>query len=570
MLSKGSVAILPVILLGIILWQHKLTRYDILRIAPFFAVAVALAAVNVWFQTHGSSEVIRSAGFIERLLGAGGVVWFYLYKALLPINLIFIYPQWHIQTDFWLWWLPLLAALTVTALLWKYRQGWSRPILFAWGFFCVSLLPVMGFTDVGFMEHSLVADHYQHIALLGVIALAAAGFGFWHQRAQVARASCPRFSLREIERWAATLLAVAVVTSFIFLTWRQSEIYHNDITLYRTTLENNPQCWIAQYNLGYALDNLNRTPEAIECYEKALLLKYNYPEAHANLAKALVQMGRPLEAVKHGEEALRLRPDYILAYNNLGAALIKLGRSQDAIEYYERALKIKPDYPELHVNLGAALFKTGRFPEAIEHYEQALAMNSKSADTHNNLGNALFNTGRTEEAVEQYKQAIQLEPHYVMAYNNLGIALVKMGRAEEAIEYYKQALGLKPDNIEVHNNLGNAFKSLGQYKQAIEHYEKALLINPDIPDVHNNLGNVLIQAGRPVEAIDHLKQALKLNPDYVYAYANLASAYSKTHQSAQAVAAAQKALELARSQGQTALAQQLEDWLNSYRAQPAK
>ena len=56
--------------------------------------------------------------------------------------------------------------------------------MFAWGFFCVSLVPVMGFTDVGFMKYSLVADHYQHIAIIGVIALAAAGWSIWHQRAR--------------------------------------------------------------------------------------------------------------------------------------------------------------------------------------------------------------------------------------------------------------------------------------------------------------------------------------------------------------------------------------------------
>ena len=64
----------------------------------------------------------------------------------------------------------------MTAVLWLYRKSWSRPLLFAWGFFCVALLPVMGFADVGFMKYSLVADRYEHIAVIGVIALASAGF----------------------------------------------------------------------------------------------------------------------------------------------------------------------------------------------------------------------------------------------------------------------------------------------------------------------------------------------------------------------------------------------------------
>jgi protein O-mannosyl-transferase len=66
------------------------------------------------------------------------------------------------------WWLPLLAALVVTALLWSFRQRGARPVLFVWGFFVVALVPMPGFTDVYFITYSLLADHYQHLALIGV------------------------------------------------------------------------------------------------------------------------------------------------------------------------------------------------------------------------------------------------------------------------------------------------------------------------------------------------------------------------------------------------------------------
>ncbi len=155
MLSKGSVAVLPILLLGIVWWLRPLTWRDLAWSGPFFLVALAFTAVNMRFQTFDMKEAIRIAGFAERLLGAGCVVWFYLYKAILPIDLSFVYAQWHIETGNPLWWLPLAAALAVTAVLWRYRKSWSRPLLFAWGFFCVVLVPVMGFTDVYFMRYAL-------------------------------------------------------------------------------------------------------------------------------------------------------------------------------------------------------------------------------------------------------------------------------------------------------------------------------------------------------------------------------------------------------------------------------
>ncbi len=269
MLGKGSVAILPLVLLGIIWWLGRLTWQDVVRTTPFFVVAAVLAGLNVWFQTHGTPTVIRSADFTQRLLGAGGVVWFYLYKAFLPLDLAFIYPQWHIQSGNPLFWLPLASALVITAVLWWYRNGWGRPLLFAWGFFCAALIPVLGFTDVGFMKHSLVADRYQHIAVIGAIALAAAGFGIWRRRKQAAI-------------YWRTVVAV-VVGALAFLTWQQNWPYRDKFILYQTALEKNPGCWLAENNLGLAYDDIGRHNEAIEHYQNALKIKSDYFLAHNNL-----------------------------------------------------------------------------------------------------------------------------------------------------------------------------------------------------------------------------------------------------------------------------------------------
>ena len=117
MLSKGSVVVLPVLLLGIIWWLRPVDNPGHSLTAPFFAVAAALAAVNVWFQTHGSGEVLRTASFTERLLGRrSGVVL--PSKGALAARSVFRISAVAYQVGNPMWWLPLLAALAVTALLW--------------------------------------------------------------------------------------------------------------------------------------------------------------------------------------------------------------------------------------------------------------------------------------------------------------------------------------------------------------------------------------------------------------------------------------------------------------------
>jgi protein O-mannosyl-transferase len=515
MLGKGSVAVLPVLLLGILWWlRATISISNLLRIAPFFLVAVALTAVNLWTQSQHVDTMHPIPGFAERLLGAGGVVWFYLYKALLPINLVFIYPQWQIQPGNPLWWLPLAAVLAVTAGLWVYRNTWSRPLLFAWGFFCVSLAPALGLTQVGFMKYSLVADHYQHIAVIGVIALASAGFSIWCR--QRASGDCPDFRFSEngnvpftravesyghARQWTYIVI-IASVGMLALLTWNQNRLYRGIGTLYEATLKKNSDCWVLHNNLGAMLVQVNRNEEAIEHYKQAIRINPDYVEAYNNLGTALLNAGRPKEAIENFKKAMQIDPNVSVTNNNMSAALVELDQPEEAIKYGRRALELIPVLPE----------------------------------TYNNLGNACIELGRPEEAIGHYQHALRLNPNYFTATFNLANALVQTNRPKEAIEYYQKVIDLKPDDFETLNNLGGA----------------------------------LLQAGRPLEALDHVNQALRIKPDYSNAYLNLALTYDAMHQSSQAAAAAQRALDFARSQGQTDLAKQIEDWLNSRRKGPGQ
>ncbi len=370
---------------------------------PFFIFAAALALVNMWFQTHGSGEVYREAGVIQRLLDAGCVVWFYLYKAFLPIGLAVVYPQWQTQASNPLWWLPLGAVVGVTIALWRYRKGWGGPLLLAWGFFCVALAPVMGFTDVGFMQYALVADRYQHIAILGMIALAASGLIAWRRTA------------RGAWQWAATAATAASVCALAFLAWEQSTIYRDPVTLYRFTLEKNPNCWMAYDNLGNKLSDAGQWKDAIEQYEQALRLKKDDSATLNNMGLASCETGRPEEAIDYCRQALHFRPKYPEAYNNLGNALMQTGQPEEAIKNYEQALALNPRYVKAYYNLGAALAQSGRNQAAIERFREGLRINPDVAEMQNHLGALLVQAGRPEEAIEHYRQALRLKPDFADA-----------------------------------------------------------------------------------------------------------------------------------------------------------
>ena len=80
--------------------------------------------------------------------------------------------------------------------------------------------------------------------------------------------------------------------------------------------------------------------EAANCYQKALLLRPDYPEAHNNLGNVLKAQGQLDEASSCYQRALRLKPDFPEAYNNLGNALREQGAMETAVNCFQQALHL--------------------------------------------------------------------------------------------------------------------------------------------------------------------------------------------------------------------------------------
>ena len=160
---------------------------------------------------------------------------------------------------------------------------------------------------------------------------------------------------------------------------------------------------------------------------------------------------------------------------------------------------------------------------------------------------------------------MKYKPDYIEAENDLGFALDRAGRTKDAIEHFQHIVQINPYYLDARYNLCLLLVKTGQLQEAIKQYEQALRIKSDSPELHNGLGALLVNTGRSQEAIGHFKLAIRFKPDFALAYKNLTFAYAAIQQPSEAVATAQKALELAQSQGNTELARQIEDWLNSYR-----
>jgi len=531
LLSKAAVAPLPLVLLGIAWWRRgRMERKDIFYSAAFFAAAGVEALLTIWFQSHNAigHQIVRADDFWSRLAIAGRAVWFYLYKALWPVDLIPIYPRWPIGEVNVISFVPGLLLAIVFIVCWLYRATWGRGPLFGLGCFVVMLLPVLGFLNISFFVYSLVADQWQYFAIPAIIVLAAAGI----------TKALARFPVWELIVGAVLLLVLGV------LTWRQAALYRDSETLWRAAVARDPKSFSAYNNLGGALLGKGAVDEAISQFQQALKIKPDFAGAYNNLGNAFLEKGNADEAITQFQRALQFNPDIAVVHYNLGEALQQKGKKDEAAAQFQLALQIDPDAMHTYYNPGNVLLKEGRVDEAIAQFQQALKIDPNNAEIYNNLGSALLQQGKLDEAITQFQQALKIEPDMAEAHNNLGNALLQKGAVDEAIAQLQQALKIRPGMPDAHYNLGNALLQQGNAKEAIIQFQKAVEITPGYVEAHNNLGNAFLRNGNVDEAILQFKKALQIEPDSVIIHNNLGNAFIQKTNFDEAIFQFQKAVEI--------------------------
>jgi hypothetical protein len=355
MLCKTAVAPAPGALL-VMIWFARggISARDVLRVAPFFAVALLLGAITASMETEAVAlgEDYVQLGWMERALLYPHVLWFYAGKLLLPIDLMFFYPRWELDARVAAHWAPLVAAVAWVVACAALRKRLGRGPLAATLIFAGMLLPASGFFNVYFMLYSFVQNHFAYFASLPVVVAIAAVL---HRLADRMPLPEPLSGSR-----AHALVAVLVLVPLSALAWSESHVFASEELLWRTSVQRNPRAWMAYTNLGALLVERGEFSEAEQALRSAISVNPIDYWAHNNLGIAMARQGRFEEAIPHYQDAIRITGDLPVAWTNLGLALGRVGRGPAAVGALRRALAIDPTYAPAREAL--RLWQTGEVP----------------------------------------------------------------------------------------------------------------------------------------------------------------------------------------------------------------
>ena len=300
-----------------------------------------------------------------RLANAVQSTFLYLVQTFLPfgLNPFYRHPVHDVSDGLTL--LSSIFLIAITLLVWAYR---NRPGCMAgWLWYLGTLVPVLGLVQLGAAAR---ADRYTYFPHIGLFLLIG---------------SMPVFHRVKFQRIAIFAIGVTAV-GFSYLTYCQSLIWHDSISLWRASLQGDPDSYRGHDLLASALLVEEQIPEAL-CEAR---IAVDYPEnrvagsTYTTLGCAQLFSGDLESAVKNLREAIRIRPDDYRALINLGYAL-RMTDLSESKRLFAQALEYSPMSVEAMGNLANCEAEQGNFAAAIELLRTAMKIDSENNQLKENL-----------------------------------------------------------------------------------------------------------------------------------------------------------------------------------------
>ena len=417
---------------------------------PFFALTIASCVVTFLAQRAEAVVSLEQRPFAVRVANAVVSYAEYLGKMVWPAKLAIIYPLPN-QIPATQIAIAVVVLTAISLLAWFTRKN-APYVLIGWLWFLGTLVPVIGLVQVG---GQALADRYTYVPLIGIFIAIAYG----------AQAFAVRYRLTKVLAFVplVVLFACYRVTEYQLQFWQDSEkLFGHAIAVTKDNA-------IAHINLGVALEQEDRKPEALEQYLKAIDIEPNRFQARNNVANLFASMGMRDEAYHQYQEALSLNPGTAVAHINFATLLSEMGRFDEAMTEYAKAVQLDPDDPRTYYLMGKACLRHGQSAEAVKHLREALQRDPNDFQTITWLARVL--AADQDLAVRQGAEAVSLAERAAnltggaqpFVLDTLAMAYAEAGRFKDAQNTVQKAIELA--------TAAGAQKTLPEMQQRLQLYQ---------------------------------------------------------------------------------------------------
>ncbi len=404
LMSKPMAVSLPVALL-ILDWcplgrifSLKSFRAVFYEKLPFIALCAGDSALTILAQKRaGYIRSLKSFPFFDRVLVASGSLVMYLWKMAFPLNLVPYYP--YPKTISFLYFFSVIFLVIVTSSCLLAMAKNQKLWLACWGYYLITLLPVLGIIQVG---KQAMADRYSYLPSIGpFFAAGVAAAWAWRKAVFLKRA--------RLLKMAGASAAVIVFLVMGYLTFRQIGIWNNDIVFWNFIIKKEPgKIAFAYSNRGNVFYDEGRLKKAYEDYSEAIATDPSFAPAYNNQGLVLEKTGQIKMAIADFNKAIALNPSYFPAHFNLARLFQKNDRLDMAISEYSKAIVLDPSYLPAYESRGLVFAMEQKFALALCDFNKAIILNPGRVDAYFNRGRVYMLIGRKGHAASDFKKACSM------------------------------------------------------------------------------------------------------------------------------------------------------------------
>lgn len=454
-LSKSAAVTLPILLLALDWYRNgNISFKNLSSKIPYLLGSLVFGLYTLSTrEAEGHHLVVSSSAYnlFDRFLMVCHSLLFYPVKLLVPYELSIFYPM---EKSAGVWSFDYyLAPLLVGGLVWLGWKYGRRDRVVGLGalWYCLPLLVMLPYVSVGTFE--MRSDRYAYISSAGFFLLVV-----W-----LAQKMSPL--LRR-----GLLLGMAVL--FGLLTLQRSQVWKNEVSVFRDCVEKYPEAPLCNCNLAYGeLLNLD-FPNSVLHYTKALELDPSYVEAYNGRGQAYFQLNKFPEAFSDFDNAIKAGIITPKLFLNRGKCHVILSRPAEAIPDLARSIELEPRNPETYYFKAVAEGKTENLPAALKEYSKAIELNPRYVEALVNRGLMYFKDNRLDEAIADYTAALAVRPDVALAYNNRAMAYLNKNMPREALADVNKVIEMQANNPKAYEIRAQIFTLMGKTAEAAKDLEK--------------------------------------------------------------------------------------------------
>ncbi len=467
LLSKSMAVTLPVVLLVIDFYLNlKITKQSLIEKIPFFILSIVIGIITIKTQTiDGANSYIPVYSFFDRIFLVSYAVVFYVFKALLPINMSALHPYPEKVNGF----LPLVFYLSFIAILiaawFIYKSKKLRKdIIFGFLIFLVTISVVIQLMPIG---QAIVAERYTYIPYLGLFIIVGLIYKFYKETNKKYLNKIKNYTIGGI---------VVLVLFFSFQTYSRTLVWKNTKTLYTDIMNSYPDYYYGYFLMGNYENQLNNLEAAKKYYEKSIKLNKNSK----------------------------------LVYNNLGYIYFVEKNFNEALLNFNKALLIDNKYVDSYINRGNLKIELADFDGAITDFNKAISLNENNWQAYFNRAIAKTKIQDIQGAITDYNKVIILDRTISLAYLGIAKLYFNLQDYDNAIKEFSEAIKYGKENTDAYFCRGNAYYNLNKFNEAIKDYDNTIILSPIHVVAINNRGIAKYTINNKIEGCNDIKKAFEL------------------------------------------------------------